>query len=94
MEEALLLVLKVTLLHGCFSGFLNCTNGIKSRNASHLVLLRGNYFYFKGNDALLISSFLISYLVVPIGNSPNFEFHDKVKLQLLEDSSKVIEKKI
>ena len=29
-------LLKVTLLHGCFSHFLNCTNGTKSRNASHL----------------------------------------------------------
>ena len=27
--------LKLTLLHGCFSR-LNCTNGTKSRNASHL----------------------------------------------------------
>ena len=27
---------KVTLLHGCFSHFLNCTNGTKSRNASHI----------------------------------------------------------
>ena len=27
--------LKVTLLHGCFSRFLNCTHGTKSRNASH-----------------------------------------------------------
>ena len=25
-------LLKVTLLHGCFSCFLNCTNGTKSRN--------------------------------------------------------------
>ena len=32
----LILVLKVTLLHGCFSHFLNCTNGTKSRNASHI----------------------------------------------------------
>ena len=29
-------LLKVTLLHGCFSHFLNCTNGTKSRNASHI----------------------------------------------------------
>ena len=29
-------VLKVTLLHGCFSRFLNCTNGTKSRRASHI----------------------------------------------------------
>ena len=25
---------EVTLLHGCFSRFLNCTNGTKSRKAS------------------------------------------------------------
>ena len=29
-------LLKVTLLYGCFSCFLNCTNGAKSRKASHL----------------------------------------------------------
>ena len=27
---------KVTLLHGCFSRFLDCTNGTKSRNAPHI----------------------------------------------------------
>ena len=27
---------KVTLLHGCFSRSLNCTNGTKARNAPHL----------------------------------------------------------
>ena len=27
-------LLKVTLLHGCFSGFLNCANGTKPRKAS------------------------------------------------------------
>ena len=30
-------LLKVTLLHGCFSRFLNCTNGTKSRKASHIM---------------------------------------------------------
>ena len=30
-------LLKVTLLHGCFARFLNCTNGTKSRNASHIL---------------------------------------------------------
>ena len=30
-------ILKVTLLRGCFSRFLNCTSGIKSRNASHII---------------------------------------------------------
>ena len=29
-------LLKLTHFHGCFSRFLNCTNGTKSRNASHM----------------------------------------------------------
>ena len=29
-------LLKVTLLHGCFSRFLNCANGTKSRKTSHI----------------------------------------------------------
>ena len=29
-------LLKLTFLHGCFSGFLNCTNGTKLRNAPHI----------------------------------------------------------
>ena len=31
-------LLKLTLLHGCFSSFLSCTNGTKSPNASQIVL--------------------------------------------------------
>ena len=27
---------KLTLLYGCFTGFLNCTNGTKSRNVPHM----------------------------------------------------------
>ena len=30
-------LLKVTLLHGCFWRFLNCTNDTKSRKATHIV---------------------------------------------------------
>ena len=30
-------LLKVTLLYGCFSRFLNCANGTKSRNALQLI---------------------------------------------------------
>ena len=30
------ILLEVTLLHGCFSRFLICTNGTKSRNISHI----------------------------------------------------------
>ena len=29
-------LLKLTFLHRCFSRFLNCVNGTKSRNASHV----------------------------------------------------------
>ena len=29
-------LLKVTLIHECFSRFLNCTNGTKLRKASHI----------------------------------------------------------
>ena len=32
---------KLTLLHGCFSRFLNCTNGTKSRNVPHLYFVNG-----------------------------------------------------
>ena len=30
-------LLKLTLLHGCFLSFLNCTNGTKSCNAPHVM---------------------------------------------------------
>ena len=30
-------LLKVTLLHGCFSRFLNCANGTTWRKGSHLL---------------------------------------------------------
>ena len=32
-------LLKVTLLHGCFLRFLNCTTGTKSHNAIHIFFL-------------------------------------------------------
>ena len=35
-EGVLILVLKLTLTHGCFSRFLNCINGTKLRNAPHI----------------------------------------------------------
>ena len=31
-------LLKVTVLHGCFSRFLNCKNGTKSRKTSHMMM--------------------------------------------------------
>ena len=47
--------LKVTVLHGCFSHFINCVNGTKSRNAPqisvygiHLLVLLFFFFVFWG----------------------------------------------
>ena len=37
--------LKLTLLHGCFSRFLNFTNGTKSCNARHMHQSRSNTLY-------------------------------------------------
>ena len=39
-------LLKLTLLHGCFSCFLNCTNATKSRNASHVIFFSQIFFFF------------------------------------------------
>ena len=39
-------LLKLTLLHGCFSRFLNCTNGTKSRNAPHIPFFKSWYYFF------------------------------------------------
>ena len=33
----------VTLLHGCFLRFLNCTDDIKSCKASHMYICLNNY---------------------------------------------------
>ena len=32
------ILVRVTLLHGCFSRFLHCTNGTKSRDASQMII--------------------------------------------------------
>ena len=39
-------LLKVTFLHGCFSYFLNCTNGTKSRKTSQVSSLTGEDAFF------------------------------------------------
>ena len=36
-------LLKVTLLHGCFSRFLSCAHGKKSRNAPHVIFEQNSY---------------------------------------------------
>ena len=56
-------LLKVTLLHVCFSRFLNCRNDTKSRKASHINILckkRSEDEYHETNMAeviTLVSSF-------------------------------------
>ena len=43
----------LTLLHGCFSRFLNCTNATKSRNASHVyITLTYDYIPMDANNDL------------------------------------------
>ena len=43
----LLPILLKVVLHGCFSRFLNGTNGNKSRKALHLEHLTSHYFHYK-----------------------------------------------
>ena len=37
LVKTLAFLLKVTLIHGCFLCFLNCTNSTKLRKASHII---------------------------------------------------------
>ena len=61
-EEVLILIslpatlLKLTLLHGCFSRFLNWTNGTKSRNAPQMILI------FRFSDSHFPTIFKISVM--------------------------------
>ena len=49
---------KKTLQHGCFSSFLNCTNGIKSQKASHILqkfeTWLGDCFCMVGHSQVLL----------------------------------------
>ena len=46
-------LLKVTLLHVCFSSFLNCTNGTKSRNVSDICQLEDELSSIKFTSIIL-----------------------------------------
>ena len=52
-------LLKLIFLHGCFSRFLNCTNGSKSRKASHIsnLLLQPELFLDEMKIATVTSLF-------------------------------------
>ena len=56
---SLQLYLKLTLLHGCFSRFLNCTNITKSRNASHIPLTAKSLFQLSNVPSEIIRSIWI-----------------------------------
>ena len=58
-------LLKVTLLHWCFSRFLNCTNGTKSRNASHI---KGQYVNFNFIMELKINFFFFFLILNNFGS--------------------------
>ena len=49
-------LLKVTVVHGCFSRFLNCTNGTKSHKTSHIRWLYLTYFSLKFPFVSIFSS--------------------------------------
>ena len=51
-------LLKLTFLHGCFSRFLNPTNGTKSRNASRISMQ-----YYPSLSSLSILIFLWLYFI-------------------------------
>ena len=52
-------LLKITLLNGCFSRFLNCTNDTKSRKASHLIKVLGWWVTVINMNLRKINSFPI-----------------------------------
>ena len=45
-------LLKVTILQGCFSRFLNCKNATKSRNAFHLLIVYVRFYLFSVSTCL------------------------------------------
>ena len=57
-------LLKVTLLHGCFSRFLNCINGIKSCKASHNLKLKKYSLQLRYKHHVLLCTFYIMWSVV------------------------------
>ena len=54
---------KVTLLHGCFSQFLNCTNSTKSRKASQIInkITKTRVQNFQNSAFLLRQTFIDNF---------------------------------
>ena len=67
-------LLKVTLLDGCFSRFLNCTDGTKSPNALHIFTLIHiasstciSKVIIRENDCLLLTIFVFFCAIFTFG---------------------------
>ena len=61
-------LLKLTLLHGCISRFLNCINGTKSRNPSHITTYIKSSFTFDLRVSAapwFLSKVLVTFLLRP-----------------------------
>ena len=66
-------LLKVSLLHGCFSRILNCINGTKSRNASQMIQIFHGFANF--NLLKLFNSFLANVRIFyPLKTAEKQEF--------------------
>ena len=72
-------LLKLTLLHGCFSRFLNCTNSNKSPNAPHMWYLR--------HPGWNVKNFILDVTQGSVDSSaPYFDFADQMFLILWDIS--------
>ena len=71
------LLLKVTLLYGCFLRFLNCSDGNKSRNASHMFICSTS-----SRDETFHQGESMFYLINTI--SPHEKIHFDSEVDLIE----------
>ena len=76
-----LLLVKVSILQGCFSRFFNCRNGTESRKTSHITCLARPYHFkfFKGCLPQILLRHSLSHIM--------FMSFDLVNLWLLLSSS-------
>ena len=79
-------LLKLTLLRGCFSRFLNCTTGTKSRNASHIS--NQGFDIFKLFQQLVTLNFLMSRIFIFIFY--NFQFLTLLEKNLLKEFTTLV----
>ena len=83
-----------TLLHGCFSRFLNCTNGTKSRNAQHLIVL-SYCFQHLAKQSCLLKSFPAILILRTQASFYVFSFsRTNLKLHNIHVAPKVVKKVI